>query len=133
MKLVFLGTAGYHPNESRHTTCVALPEIGIVFDAGTGLFRLPAYLQTPRIDILLSHAHLDHVVGLTYLLDILYQHPMEQVRVHGDAEKLKSLRENLFRRRPVSRRASVCRRGIGRRMHDRIGQNTTLSTSSSRG
>lgn len=96
MKLVFLGTAGYHPNESRQTTCVAIPEAGIVLDAGTGMFRLPQYLETPSIDILLSHAHLDHVVGLTFLLDILYQHPLEEVRVHGDAAKLAAVRQHLF-------------------------------------
>ena len=96
MKLVFLGTAGYHPNESRHTTCLAIPEAGIVLDAGTGMFRLPQYLQTSSIDILLSHAHLDHVVGLTFLLDILYQHPLSEVRVHGDARKLAAIRQHLF-------------------------------------
>lgn len=96
MKLAFLGTAGYHPNEDRHTTCLAIPEAGIVFDAGTGIFRLPEHLQTSSIDILLSHAHLDHTVGLTYLLDIVYQHPLDEIRVHGDAEKLAAIREHLF-------------------------------------
>ena len=96
MKLVFLGTAGYHPNELRHTTCLAIPEAGIVLDAGTGMFRLPKYLQTATIDILLSHAHLDHVVGLTYLLDILHLHPLDEVRVHGEQDKLNSIRSHLF-------------------------------------
>jgi len=96
MKLVVLGTAGYHPNEHRHTTCVMIPESGIVLDAGTSLFRLPAYLKTQSIDILLTHAHLDHVVGLTYLLDILYQHPLDEVRVHGESTKLDAVRKHLF-------------------------------------
>lgn len=96
MKIVVLGTAGYHPNEHRQTTCVVIPEAGIVLDAGTSMFRLPQYIQTQSLDILLSHAHLDHVVGLTYLLDILYQHPLNEVRVHGEARKLKAIREHLF-------------------------------------
>lgn len=96
MKLAFLGTAGYHPNEHRQTTCVAIPEAGIVLDAGTGMFRLPQHLATDSIDILLSHAHLDHIVGLTYLLDILYQRPLQEVRVHGSADKLAAIREHLF-------------------------------------
>lgn len=95
MKLVVLGTAGYHPNEYRQTTCVTIPEAGIVFDAGTSFFRLPRYIETDAIDIFLTHAHLDHVVGLTYLLDILYQRPTE-VRVHGEPDKLRAVREHLF-------------------------------------
>lgn len=96
MKLVVLGTAGYHPNEHRQTTCVAIPEAGIVFDAGSSFFRLPQFIETDSIDIFLSHAHLDHVVGLTYLLDVLYQHPLEEVRVHCEAHKLAAIRQHLF-------------------------------------
>ena len=40
MKILLLGTAGYHPSETRHTACVMLPEAGIVLDAGTGFFRV---------------------------------------------------------------------------------------------
>ena len=96
MKIAILGTAGYHPNHSRHTTCVVIPEAGIVLDAGTALFRLAEYIQTPSIDIFLSHAHLDHVVGLTYLLDVHAQKPIEEVRVHGERAKLEAIRRHLF-------------------------------------
>ncbi len=72
MKLTLLGTTGYHPNDRRHTACLMLPELGIVLDAGTALFRVRDLLRTKRLDIFLTHAHLDHVCGLTYLLDILY-------------------------------------------------------------
>lgn len=96
MKLHCLGTAGYHPNESRHTSCYFLPESGIVLDAGTGIFRLPKLIETETLDVVLSHAHLDHVAGLTFLLDILYQRPVEKVRVWGDGEKLSAIRKHLF-------------------------------------
>src|SRR5579871_6726587 len=66
MILQFLGTGGYHPNERRHTACLLLPEVGVVFDAGTGAFRIRERLRTPDIQLFLTHAHLDHVVGLTY-------------------------------------------------------------------
>jgi ribonuclease BN (tRNA processing enzyme) len=96
MKLYLLGTTGYHPNERRETSCVILPEVGVMLDAGTGMFRLPEYLLTDELDIFLSHAHLDHVVGLTFLLGILHGHDMQCVTVHGEPEKLAAVREHLF-------------------------------------
>ena len=96
MRLLFLGTAGYHPNERRQTTCLMLPEAGIVLDAGTGFFRVRKHLQTSTLDILLSHAHLDHVVGLTYLPGVLWEKNVSRVTVHGDTAKLAAIREHLF-------------------------------------
>lgn len=96
MKLVVLGSAGYHPNEIRQTTCVVIPELGIVFDAGTAFHRLPDFLQTGSLDIFLSHAHLDHVIGLTYLLSVEHRYKLDTVRVHGDASKLDAIRKHLF-------------------------------------
>ena len=71
MKLVLLGTGGYYANDRRHTACLMLPEVGVVLDAGSGMFRIRDYLATDRLDIFLTHAHLDHVIGLTYLIDVL--------------------------------------------------------------
>jgi len=95
MQLHLLGTTGYHPNERRQTACFMLPEIGVVFDAGTGMHRVKRHLQTRRLDVFLSHAHLDHVVGLTYLLGDLWNEEMEQVNVHGEVEKLAAIDEHL--------------------------------------
>lgn len=95
-KLIFLGTTGYHPNDRRQTMCVMLPELGVVFDAGTGIYRLPKYLETEEIDLFLSHAHLDHVLGLTFFFDIQYQTNLKATRVHGEAAKIAALQKNLF-------------------------------------
>jgi ribonuclease Z len=96
MKLVFLGTTGYHPNARRHTMCLMLPEIGMVLDAGTGFFRVRDHLATPDLHIFLSHAHLDHVVGLTYLFDVLYSKPATRVVIYGAEKYLTAVREHLF-------------------------------------
>lgn len=91
-----LGTAGYHPSEDRDTSCYFLPEAGVVLDAGTGLHRLIGRIETSHLDILLSHAHLDHCMGLTFLLDVMHIHPLSRVRVFGEAEKLAAIRQSLF-------------------------------------
>jgi ribonuclease BN (tRNA processing enzyme) len=98
MRLHLLGTTGYHPNDLRHTPCMMLPESGAILDAGTGMFRVRELLQVSTLDIFLTHAHLDHVVGLTYLLGVLYDKPMTRVHVHGEREKLAALEEHLFSR-----------------------------------
>lgn len=96
MKLVFLGTTGYHPSETRHTACLMLPEVGIVLDAGTGMFRVGARLATDELDIFISHAHLDHITGLTFLHDIVVGRNLSRVTIHGAADKLAAVREHLF-------------------------------------
>jgi ribonuclease Z len=96
MKLVLLGTGGYFPTTRRHTACFVLPEVGVVLDAGTGMCRLGQHLETERLDIFLTHAHLDHIAGLTYLINVVPRDVLAQTTVHGDAAKLAAVREHLF-------------------------------------
>ncbi len=96
MKLIFLGSTGYHANNRRHTACLAIPALGLVLDAGTGFFRLREHLCTPTLDIFLTHVHLDHCVGLTFLFDVLAGRNLDRVTVHGEADKLAAVREHLL-------------------------------------
>jgi ribonuclease BN (tRNA processing enzyme) len=96
MKLILLGTTGYHPSDSRQTACLMLPEVGVVLDAGTAMVRARRYLATPELDIFLTHAHLDHVIGVTYLIDVLRDRPMQRVTVHAEPDKLVAIQEHLF-------------------------------------
>lgn len=96
MKIVLLGTTGYHPTDSRHTPCMMLPDPGVLLDAGTAMYRVRDYLASATLDIFLTHTHLDHVVGLTFLFDLLYDTSLTHVRVHGEAGKLTALWQHLF-------------------------------------
>jgi ribonuclease Z len=96
MQLRFLGTTGYHPNDRRQTACLMLPEIGVILDAGTGMYRAGRFLQTETLDIFLTHSHLDHIIGLTYLFSVLAGRQQVQVRVHGEATKLDAIAAHLF-------------------------------------
>jgi ribonuclease Z len=96
MKLIFLGTGGYHPNGRRHTSCIMLPEIGLIFDAGTSFFRVPEFLETEQVQIVLSHSHLDHICGLTYFLPTLLSGRVARADVHGSAATIDSVRGHLF-------------------------------------
>ncbi len=96
MRVEFLGTGGFYPNERRHTTCVMLPDAGIVLDAGTGFFRVIPRLATSELDVFLSHAHLDHVVGLPFLLTTLLLDKLARATVHATPRTLTAVQEHIF-------------------------------------
>jgi ribonuclease BN (tRNA processing enzyme) len=86
---VLLGSGGHVPTGRRETCCTLLRagDRALVIDAGTGLRRLVtdrALLEGVRsIDLVLTHFHLDHVVGLSYLPAIA-----PPVTVHGPGAAL---------------------------------------------
>jgi ribonuclease BN (tRNA processing enzyme) len=93
LKLAALGTAGYLPAAGRQTMAflIASGEQALLLDAGSGVARLlePAIasLLPPgrRLEVLLSHYHLDHVVGLSYLLGLASG---RAIRIHAPAPPL---------------------------------------------
>jgi ribonuclease BN (tRNA processing enzyme) len=76
MKVIVLGSGGFVPTRDRETSAV-LADVDdklILFDAGTGVRHLQNFLPSPTpqppqtLNVVLSHYHLDHVGGLTWLL-----------------------------------------------------------------
>ena len=105
MLVEFLGTAGYHPSETRHTTGVFVPDAApndaFLLDGGSGTFRLIGRPLPARLHVFMSHAHLDHTFGLTFLYNITYMARQTQERdleiiFHGDAKTRDAICENLF-------------------------------------
>ncbi len=96
MRVEFLGTGGFHPNDRRHTACIMLPEAGVILDAGTAMFRVRSRLQTRDVDLFLTHAHLDHIVGLPTLLVPLLTAEIETARLHGTRTTLEAVNKYLF-------------------------------------
>ena len=73
MEAVVLGSGGWIPTATRETCCALVreDERALLLDAGTGIRRLlerrDLLAGVARLDIVLTHFHLDHLVGLTYL------------------------------------------------------------------
>jgi ribonuclease BN (tRNA processing enzyme) len=93
MRLVPLGVNGYIPSHGRQSAAflVLAGEAALLLDAGTGVARL---LEEPILDLLegfgslevvLTHYHLDHVVGLSYLPGVW---PTRPVRIHAPGPPL---------------------------------------------
>jgi ribonuclease BN (tRNA processing enzyme) len=71
--LTVLGGGGWLPAHGRHTATALMRqgEDAILIDAGTGVARLmeqpELLIGVQRLDIVLTHFHLDHIAGLAYL------------------------------------------------------------------
>jgi ribonuclease BN (tRNA processing enzyme) len=87
-----LGSGGFVPTGRRETSSLLLlddaGEQAVVVDAGTGIRRLVTnralLAGRTRLDVLLTHFHIDHVCGLAYLTELLDM----DVHVHGPGEAL---------------------------------------------
>jgi len=68
----------------------------IAIDAGALARRLSVEEQA-RIDhVFFTHSHLDHVVGLPFLLDSVFEERREPVIAHGSEQTLAALEQHVF-------------------------------------
>lgn len=94
MKLTVLGCSG-GIGSGRHTTCLKVDD-DVLIDIGSGVTTLDLD-QLVKIDhIFLTHAHLDHVLGLPLLLDSVGDLRSAPVTVHALPEVLDVLSDHLF-------------------------------------
>ncbi|MEO7445714.1 MAG: MBL fold metallo-hydrolase [Ferruginibacter sp.] len=82
-----------------NTSCVEVWEDGwqLVFDGGSGLQKLNAFYQpgSKRIDILLTHLHMDHIQGLGFFRALF--DPGMEVHIWGPASSSQTLYARLSR------------------------------------
>lgn len=83
-RIVFLGTGGSVATPQRHTPGIYLPDHGILLDGGTNVFRLRDLHQGGPLNVLMSHYHADHGVGLYFLsAGIFHGRQQPEIMVYG--------------------------------------------------
>ena len=102
MQVTLWGTRGSvaapGPETNRfggNTSCIAVEGADgtlLILDAGTGIRRLTAAIPQTirRIDILLTHLHLDHIQGLGFFAPL--RQPYNEVHIWGPASTTLTLR-----------------------------------------
>jgi ribonuclease BN (tRNA processing enzyme) len=99
MKLRVLGCSGSIAAGNRTTSF--LLDHDVLVDAGTGVGDLELEELALIDHILLSHSHLDHILGIPLLADSvmrlrLERQPFKPIRVYGLMQTLDALRRHLF-------------------------------------
>lgn len=77
------------------TTCLLVDE-HLLIDAGTGVGKLDIAQMAAVHDVVLTHAHLDHVCGLAFMADNLFGVIDRTLRVHATGTTITTLRTHLF-------------------------------------
>lgn len=98
MQIIVRGCAGSMAQGAK-TTCFSVGQNALI-DAGTGLHHMGEDELAAIHQVFITHAHLDHIVGLTTLTDMVsfgHRHGHRgDLRIYGVPEVLDAIQRNLF-------------------------------------
>lgn len=104
MRIKLHGTRGAYPTSSKetrklggNTSCIEIIEDNerLILDAGTGILEIDfdSYSSANRIDILLTHLHMDHIQGLGFFKPIF--DPNKEIHIWGPGGSSYPLKDRL--------------------------------------
>lgn len=95
MDIEILGASG-SMGVNEHTTCIRINK-NILLDAGSGM-NVISKNELGLIDtILVTHAHLDHIAFMPFLLDSLFEYYMQNpLKVYAIPESIEAIRNGIF-------------------------------------
>lgn len=79
----------------QHLTCFILNDT-IAIDAGSLAMALDDKVRELVKDVVLTHAHLDHIAGLPLFLDDQFSTISEPLRIHASSEVIEILERDVF-------------------------------------
>ncbi len=83
------------PSVRQHLTCFVVNDC-VAFDAGSLAMSVSDEQRASIRDIVLTHAHLDHIAGLPLFIDDNFATLTEPVRIHAAAEVIEVLERDVF-------------------------------------
>jgi cAMP phosphodiesterase len=83
------------PSPRQHLACFVVDDL-IAFDAGSLALAATANQKKNVRDVVLSHAHLDHIAGLPLFIDDLFATIKRPIQIHASAEVIEILERNIF-------------------------------------
>ncbi|MBA2619778.1 MAG: 3',5'-cyclic-nucleotide phosphodiesterase [Acidobacteria bacterium] len=79
----------------QHLSCVVIDNC-VALDAGSLAFATSKAQKKQIRDVVLTHAHLDHIAGLPLFIDDLFETLTEPIIVHASETAIETLKQNVF-------------------------------------
>jgi len=79
----------------QHLACFVIDDL-IAFDAGSLAFSTTDRQKKQIRDVVLSHAHLDHIAGLPLFIDDLFATVRRPIQIHATREVIEILERDIF-------------------------------------
>lgn len=79
----------------QHLSCFVVDDL-IAFDAGSLALAATAEQKKQIRDVVLSHAHLDHIAGLPLYIDDLFATIKRPIQIHATSEVVEILERDIF-------------------------------------
>lgn len=81
--------------KKQHLSCFVIDD-RVTIDAGSLAMSTNAIQKKQIRDVILTHAHIDHIAGLPLFIDDLFAHIVKPLEVYASEEVIKILREDIF-------------------------------------
>ncbi|BBB25818.1 3',5'-cyclic-nucleotide phosphodiesterase [Amphritea japonica] len=94
MKIEILGCSGGIGQGLKTTTF--LIDDSLLLDAGTGVELMTMEQMLNIRDIVITHAHLDHIIGLPLMLATIFDHNPTPINIYALPEVISALKQHIF-------------------------------------
>ncbi len=82
-------------SKKQHLSCFVIDD-RVTIDAGSLAMSTNETQKSQIRDVVLTHAHIDHIAGLPLFIDDLFAHIVKPVEIYATVEVIEILKKNIF-------------------------------------